>query len=136
MSAVACLRVLIKAGPTLAGNTPITVADEVAERFLTRHWGWPRRHARLGQASFLLADPRGAEVEADALRGLAADLEAKLPPTADLRVLMFEGPGEAVMRFATCRPELLAGVTAEAWEPGGRLRRVTAQAVLPVSAAA
>jgi hypothetical protein len=129
-----------------AGDIGAGVADSVAGvvakltgAFLDSRWTWPRRHGRVGQSAFLLADPRALEFEPDELRALASELQAKLfgvEGEGEVCLLLFEGAQEEIMRFATCSDAALKAALEgddDALSLSGRIRRVTAAGIESVA---
>ena len=138
MAAAACLRVLADNPDLGPPDSLVGVVAKLTVAFLDSRWVWPRRHGRVGPSAFLLADPRALEFDAEELRNLAQELQAKLfgvESAGEVSLLLFEGPQEEITRFATCTTEALYDALDGA--PGamplaGRIRRVTTAGVIPV----
>ena len=101
--------------------------------------GRRRRHGRVGASAFLLADPRALEFDAEELRHLAQELQAKLfgvEGAGEVCLLLFEGDQAEIMRFAACEAQVLRdALEGESVTPplNGRIRRVTTAGVETVA---
>lgn len=137
MTALACLRVDVSA---YAGQMPMPALEQLVHKFasayLETRWSWPRRFAPLSEVSFLLTDPRSAELDVGELRRLSDELQRHLFGAGDdgeVALLVFEGPHTAVTAFAGMDAALLAKALGDpALLPaGGRLTRILPAACEP-----
>jgi hypothetical protein len=133
--AAACLRVLADDADEDPSANLAGVIAKLTNAFVESRWTWPRRYGRVGRIAFLMADPRAEVFDAAELCSLAHQLEVKLFGTdtaVDVSLLLFEGSGEAISRFATCEAAALwAALDGEDDAPPliGRVQRITAAGV-------
>jgi hypothetical protein len=142
MTAIACLKIFIGAKVSDANQTALAgLVGKVAGAFLDSRWSWPRRWGEVAPFTFVIADPRTTRLDGHEVTSLAAELHLRLfgqGGEGDVRLLMFEGETDAVMRFASQEPaELEKYLTGPGPAVGmeGRLLRVTADGVYALAPA-
>jgi hypothetical protein len=136
MTAVACLRVAVEADRT--GIPPEALGplvEKFASAYLETRWLWPRKFAPLTHFSFLLSDPRSDEMDVQELDRLSDELQVKLfgeTEDAEVDLLLFEGPPEAVTAFAAMDSAAVAKalIDPSLLPPGGRLSKIEPVAVV------
>ncbi|MDQ0464794.1 hypothetical protein QO010_002578 [Caulobacter ginsengisoli] len=142
MTAIACLKIFIGANVREANQATLAgLVTKVAGAFLETRWRWPRRWGEVAPFTFVIADPRTTRLDGHEVTSLAEELHFKLfgqGTDGDVRLLMFEGEPDAVMRFAAQDPAALAEYLDHAGPVEGlegRLLRVTADGVYALAPA-
>lgn len=133
MSALACLRVVVKSDQTHHSEELLgQLVAKFTTAFLEVRWSWPRKFSAINPYAFLLNDPRAAELDTAELGRLSAELHAHLfgeedTDGSDVTVLLFEGAEEAMAAFADLSEPALAQAMVDplAAPAGGRLSRIT-----------
>jgi hypothetical protein len=140
MTAIACLKIFIGANVRESNQAVLAgLVSKVAGAFLDSRWTWPRRWGEVAQFTFVIADPRVTRLDGHEVTSLAGELHLKLfgeGGDGDVRLLMFEGEPDAVMRFAAQDPAELERYLTDAGPAEGlegRLLRVTADGVYALS---
>lgn len=130
MSAVACLRVVVRTGQTeLPQDVLAALVAKFTSAFLETRWAWPRRFSEINPYAFLLTDPRAPELDTAELGRLSDELHVHLFGKSDeseVTILLFEGPDETLDDFATLDAEGVARAMTDpsAIPPGARLSRI------------
>ena len=132
MTAIACLRLLID-----DAAFPAAQAQAAADRYLAAHWTAPRRYGAVAPLAFVLADHRAAQLNAEEMQALAAELEAVLFPgggSGQVCLMTFEGDESSVLKFASLTQAELHGLVAGRGYGGaaGRVQVITAEAIRAV----
>ena len=132
MSALACLRVVVRSEPTSLSEAMFSaLVAKFTSAFLEVRWAWPRKFSALNPYAFLLNDPTATELDTAELGRLSAELHAHLfgatnDESAKVTVLLFEGEDAAMAKFAELGDGELerAMVDPAAAPEGGRLSRI------------
>jgi hypothetical protein len=144
LSAVACLRIVIDLpAAQMAGIEAVEpLVGKVTGAFLESRWSWPKRFEPVGDAVFMLTDPRVTKLDGNELRRLAEELQLKLFGVSDkgeVALLLFEGDDTDIASFiAMPVPKLMNAVRhGEQLDLiGGSLQKITTQGVAAISTAA
>ena len=132
MTAIACLRLLID-----DDAFPAARAQAAADLYLKARWTAPRRYGAVAPLAFVLADHRAAQLDAEEMQALAAELEAVLFPGSSggqVCLMTFEGDESSVLKFASLGQAELQGLMAGRGYGGaaGRVQVITAEAIRAV----
>lgn len=104
MAASACLRIVLDLTEEKLARLDALgpLVAKVTSAFLETRWSWPRRYEALDPFSFMLVDPKAAEVDIARLERLAEELQLKLFGTSnagDVTLFLFDGDEIEIGRF-------------------------------------
>lgn len=142
MTAIACLKIFIGTNVRASQQEALAgLVAKVAGAFLESRWKWPRRWGEVAPFTFVIADPRTSRLDAHEVTSLTEELHFKLfgqGGEGDIKMLMFEGEADAVMRFASTETAELERYLNDAGPVGGfdgRLLRITQDGVYTLAPA-
>lgn len=133
MSALACLRVVVRPGQSELSEAALgLLVAKFTTAFLEVRWSWPRKFSSVNPYAFLLNDSKALELDTAELGRLSTELHAHLfgegeDGDSDVTVLLCEGDDAAMAQFADLSEAELtrAMVDASAAPAGARLSRIT-----------
>jgi hypothetical protein len=136
MSASACLRISLELSEEklakLEGLGPLV--SKVTSAFLESRWSWPKKYQAINPFSFMLTDPKSAELDVVHLERLAEELQLRLFGTSDagdVTLLLFDGDEVDTAQFVRMEHADLSQALREPIGPtpfGGRLMKISTDA--------
>jgi len=106
MPASACLRILLNLSDEQFARLDALgpLVSKVTGAFLESRWSWPKRYAVVTPFSFMLTDPKAAEVDVVRLERLAEELQLKLFGTStggDVLLVLHDGDEADTAQFVS-----------------------------------